>query len=1334
MKKGILRTTIIFIGLLVMAVGFLYLARTTRTLSRIMKNYVEAELKKTLHREVTVGKISTNIVNRITLENVAIASERRVSEGVILVCDKVTISYNPLRILLSKRDVESGIRKIVLKSPHLLFNNRMGQWNFVLPVTFQKESTLPTFPHIVIAGGKVTIEDTQERFRKIEIRDVSGNLTTGDRIYRLPWQESSRSEEELRSQIHFNFSGKSNQSRNDKIRLKGTYSKKKKELGIKLNIFNLDLANLSNLLPSSPKFRVLTGEGDLSLDLITTLDEENYDSIIGIGTSVSGKQKRFKDLDRILSFSGELALAEVSCLWLSHRVENIRGRVVFDNHRIGSQEIFLQYGGSEIKLCGGLERYLSQPSLGVNLSANLGLSRLPEIVKIDELKRILPLDGLAKVSVDISGSLSTPKLKGWFLLPRGKIRGRPVEEFQGQFIYQNRIVRIINLQGKICEGTLVSSGKIDIGQPYVDLDFVLRSMDLGSSLPPYWTDKVEGKGSLSGDIFGKPTEFQAKGELDLREVKFLGTNLGSISGIFNYANRELEIESKISGDNYKLNTTLLLGKEDLRISRLEISAPERLGMALAGQIGLLGNRKLDLTVLNSFVEIGHLPWLARRIDRFSGRVNFLGKIGGTIESPQVSGKLWSTGLKAIEEEIEFYSQVDYQEKILKVTSFKLNDVYRANLTVNFDREIPVVRGSVESTDGDLKLISTLFSGKAGKSSEIAGTLRGEIGFSNLYLSDSWWEKVRAKGVVSIVQPMIGQVALDELAFGFNMTEQGLSVDKFRFSRGTGEVTGSAQVEMRKGKQNAINVDSEWRNYPVNFSSGKQVKRGGDSDGNMAISWRRSRENRVSGSLNFTGKLAWKEDWGIRGSLLGKEFKYNGEPLGPIGADLSLNRKLIRVSSFRCGDDLKGDFAIELGKQKTMSGGVEVDTMRVSHFLRLLFAPGEEKTFLNKIKGKLYSKILFQGLWENPQISGYVDIERGVFSTTNFLFKSTFNCKGRGVNLESAELKFAPGGRVLAKGKIDLNKLEPWEIDVALEQFQLSRLQSLFYERTLNTFGAINGNLKLRGALAQPHLKVELESQNIGVSSFHVDTLKTDFRVERILGEEESIELLFDSFSAVFGKSLFRLAEESRVGFSLSRKSVDFALLSEFRNINFAKLSIFGGAELKGTANFSTSLPVLEATLTPRDLWVNRHNFETVKLRLSYRDRKLFFLPVAEETFQLLGEIDFERADSFDIKLLEFIQGKDRLVTINGNADLSGPIDLTVQGREGKIDAGLIGELLNVKIPLKGNSGFDLKLSRSSTEGKKEKFYDSLQIEGKVDIAGGAIGSLQFDDFHALIKS
>jgi len=1334
MKKAILRTTIIFIGFLFVTLGFIYLARTTRTLSRIMKTYVEVELKKAFDREVTVGKISTNIVNRITFQNVAIASEKRVSEGVVLACEKVTISYNPLLILLKKRDFEKSIVKVVLKSPHLLLTNRMGKWNFVLPATSGKASTLSSLPDIVIVDGKITIENVKEKVRKVEIENISGILATRDRIQRLLWRERSGRGEKLSSQIRFNFSGKSNQSRNDKIRLKGTYSKERRELSININILDLDLASYSNLFLSAPNFKVLTGEGNLYLNLRTILSDENYNRIVRMATPVGRNQERLKDFDQILSFSGELVLAELSCQWLSHTVQDIRGRIVFDNHRIGSQGISLRYEGLEVKLRGGLEKYLSQPALGLTLSANFGLSILPGIVKIDGLKSLLPLDGSAEVSMDISGNLSNPNLKGWFLLPKAKIAGRPVEEFQGQFIYQDRMVKL-NLQGNIYEGTLVFSGKIDIDKPYLDLDFALRSIALESLLPQDWTDEVRGKGSLSGNIFGKPPEIQAKGEIDLKEVKFLGANLGSVSGFFNYAKKELEIKAQTSENNCEVNSTLLLGREAIRISRLEILAPERARITLAGQIGLVDSKKLDLTVLNSYVETGNIPWLAQRTNKFSGRVNFLGKIGGTMKSPEVSGKVWSSSLKVMEEETEFDSVVYYREKVLKLTSFKFNNVYSANLTVKFDREIPVVEGSIETTDGDLKLISTIVSGKGGKPREIGGTLRGEIDFSNLSLGDSWWENLKAKGSVSVVQLRFGRISFDELAFGFKTTEQGLSLDKFHFSTGNGKVTGSAQMGMRKGTQNIIIVNTEWRNYPVNFSSGKQAKTDEDSKGKTAASWRPSGENRVSGSLNFQGKLVWEKDWEIAGSFSGKDFIYNGEPLEPIAADLSLNRKLAHLSSFHCGSDWKGDFTVELDKEKTMTGGIEVNTTKVQHFIRLIFGTGGEKSLLNKITGNLYGKILFNGRLENPQINVYLDIDRGVFSSTSFLFKSVFNYSQREINLELAELKFAPQGTAIAKGKIDFNKLEPLEINVALERLDLSGLQSLFQDRNLKTFGEVNGNVQLRGAFANPHLKVELELQNSGVNSFQVNKIKTGFRVEKALGEEdERIELVFDSFSAGFGESLFRLNPESRIRFSLSKKLVNFSLLSEFRNINFAKLSIFGGAELSGTANFSSNSPVLELMLTTRELWVNRHNFETLKLKLSYGDRKLFFLPVGKETFQLLGEIDFERLDSFNVKLLELFQGKDRLIAINGNADLSGPIDLTVRGGKGRIPLSVIGELLNVRTPLEGNSGFDLRLSRTSIEGEKEKSYDSIFMQGRIDVTDGSIGNLLFDNFNALFKA
>jgi len=1337
-KKGILKRAIIFIGIFALALGLVYLASTTSTLSRIMKTYVETELRKTLDREVAVGKISTNIVNRITLQNVAIASDRKLSEGVVLVCEKVTINYNPLLIILAKHDLGKSIVKVILKSPHLFLTGSVDKANFFLPASFQKLSILSKVPNIVIAGGTITIGDVKEKIEKFEIRNISGSLTTGERSYRLPWREKRQRVEKLSSQIYFSLSGKSNQSRNDKIKLKGTYNKETKELSLNLNIFSLDLPNYSSLFLSSPDFKVLTGEGNFSLDVKTTLNEENCSRIAEIATFMPRDRERVRDFLRILSFSGELAVARMSYRWASYTLTDIRGSIVFDNYRAGSQGIALRYRGWEFTISGGIESYLSQPALGLTVSANLELSTLSEILKTNKLNSLLPLQGSVKLSVEISESLSHPKLKGWFLSPEAEIAGRPVEGFQGQFLYQDGIVRIMDLQGKIYEGGLVLSGKIDIGQPYLDLDFAWRGIDFRNLFPPDWTDKAKGKGSISGNISGKPAEFQAEGKIDLVEVEFLRVTLGSVSGFLNYAKGKLEINANTSENNYNLSTSLLLSKEAIGISKLQITASERSRIALQGQIGLLGARKLELTVLDSYVEAGYLPWPRQRSDGPTGKVNFLGRIGGTIKSPEISGKVWSSSLQVMKERMEFNSEVYYRERVLRVNSFKLNDDYSMNLTIKFDGRIPVASGAIKTTGGDLRFISALFSGEGANSTKVGGSLKGEIDFSNLYLGDLWWENVRAKGAVSIVQATAGQFSLDEGGFGFNIDDKGLSVDKFHFSSGRGEVRGSAQMGMRRDSQNRINIDTEWRNYPLDFSSGKLVKVGVDSEGKTAASLRRARENRVTGILNFRGKLLWMKDWKIAGSFSGKDFEYNGEPLGAISANLSLNRELAHFSSFRYGSDLQGELKIELVKQKTVTGGIEVDSTKVSHFLRLMFETGREKSslnYLNELKGNLHSKIVFSGLLENPQVNGYIDIEQGIFSTTNFIFKSTFNYDGKELNLGSAELKFAPGGTVIARGKIDFHKLEALEITAAISDMELSSVQSLFPDSKLKTFGKINGNFQLRGDFKRPGLKVALQTKGIGVNSLRADAMETEFRIEKVLEDEsERVQLVFDSFSASFGQSLLRLAPESRVTFPRSKKIIDFSLVSQFRNINFARMSIFGDAELKGVANFAEDFPVLEVTLTTRDMWVNRHNFQRVMLKLSYQDRKLFFLPVAQETFQLLGEIDLLRLDNFNIRLLEFFQGKDRLVTVTGNVDLSGPIEVTVQGKEGEIAASLLGELLDLRVPIKGESGFNLKISRASIRREKGKEYDSLSVQGAINIINGSLGILLFDDFHALFSA
>jgi len=1335
MKRPFLRRTIIFTIFLIAIFGFLYLARTTRSLSKMVRDYVEVKLSEAFDREVNIGKVSTNIVNRITLQNVAVASGRKLSEGTVLLLEKVTIKYNPLLILLAKRDPGGSVVKVILKSPHLFLTNRRGKWDFPLPVAFRGKAIFPTFPDIAILNGKVTVEDVSGKLRSIEIREVSGFLSLRGGVPRSLWREKRGREERLSPEFYFSFSGKSNQSTDDRIRLKGTYLKEKRSLRLSLNILDLDLPSYSRIFLPNTKFKVLKGEADLDLNLNTILNEENYEKIVTLATAIVEDKKRYGDFAQILSFSGELAFGKLFCQWSSHSLNGVKGKIVFDNHRIGTPGIFLQYRGVEIKVSGGVEQYLSQPVLGLTLSANLGLSRLPEIVRVDAWNRILPLDGSAKLSADISGTLSNPKCKGWLLIPEGKVSGRPFEEFQGQFVYEDRVLRIINLQGKVYEGTLVFSGEVDISRPYVNLDFVLRSIDLAKLTPREWIDRVGGKGSLSGNIFGQPSDLEAKGEIGLREFRLWGRHFGSVSGFFHYAKRGLEIEANSDVDGYKLSTGLLFEGDGMRVSRLEILLPERARIALFGRVGFSTGGKLELSISNSYIHTAKLPWIGQRTDIFSGRVDFLGEIRGTIRSPDVSGKAWSSGLRVMDEEVEFNCGFHYRDRILRVTPFELNRAYYADLTFNLERKKPAVTGFVETTEGDLKFISSLFSGNRAKSKEMAGTVRGRVDFSNFSLGASWCEELKAKGAFSIFQPRLGWVFFDELVLEFNMAQQELNLNRFGFSVGFGEITGSAKIGMEKDSENIIDISTRFQNYPIISSFRKQPDEGGDLKQIRPAVAEGTGRNSVDGRLNFHGKLVWKKDWKIAGSFLGEELKYNGEKLGAVGAKLALNRKLAYLSSLYCGNDLKGDITIDLAKGKTISGSIEVNKSPVPHFLRLVIGRGADRLAVNQIKGNLNGKLLFSGLLENPRVTGYLDIERGTFSGTDFMFKSTFNYERTGMNLESAELKFVSGGRIIAKGGIDPNKPEPVEGILTVEELELSELTSLFQQKKSEILGKVNGNIQVRGAFNHPRLKAALQLKDIRISSFQADKIETAFRAERVIGEENaSAELVFDSFSAGFGEGLVRLVPEGRIGLSLSRKLIDFSLFGEFRNINLAKLSIFGGAELDGTVDFSGNSPVLETRLTTRDLWVNQHNFEAVSLRLSYADSKLFFLPVAKESFQLLGEIDFESPDRFKVKLIEFFRGKDRLITASGNVNLSGPISVTVEGRKSKIPASVLAELLNLTIPVKGDSGFVLKLSRTMAGQEKERLLESLRIEGKIEVANGSIGNLPFSDFHALFQA
>ena len=113
----------------------------------------------------------------------------------------------------------------------------------------------------------------------------------------------------------------------------------------------------------------------------------------------------------------------------------------------------------------------------------------------------------------------------------------------------------------------------------------------------------------------------------------------------------------------------------------------------------------------------------------------------------------------------------------------------------------------------------------------------------------------------------------------------------------------------------------------------------------------------------------------------------------------------------------------------------------------------------------------------------------------------FNYDGKELNLGSAELKFTPGGTVIARGKIDFHKLEALEITAAVNDMDLSSVQGLFPDSNLKSFGKINGNFQLRGDFKRPRLKVALQTKGIGVNNLRADALETEFRIEKVLEDE-----------------------------------------------------------------------------------------------------------------------------------------------------------------------------------------------------------------------------------------
>ncbi len=164
------------------ALGWLFVyVNSVRTRARI-KAGLEARLSGALKREFRLGDVGFRLPLSLSIDGAAVASWDSLSQGALLSVDEIILSADPLRSLLQRRIIVSGVH---LKGARVVLEqDSSGRWNF--DELFKSDSTKPkgkkNFPPVSVPSMSLSNSSALVRLAKGSERIEAVRLQAGLRM------------------------------------------------------------------------------------------------------------------------------------------------------------------------------------------------------------------------------------------------------------------------------------------------------------------------------------------------------------------------------------------------------------------------------------------------------------------------------------------------------------------------------------------------------------------------------------------------------------------------------------------------------------------------------------------------------------------------------------------------------------------------------------------------------------------------------------------------------------------------------------------------------------------------------------------------------------------------------------------------------------------------------------------------------------------------------------------------------------------------------------------------------------------------------------------------
>ncbi|MFH1761023.1 MAG: DUF748 domain-containing protein, partial [bacterium] len=344
-----------------------------------LKDILLGEISKALGREVTAEHIRGVLLYQIVFEDVKIAKDKKVKDGIIATAKKIAVNYNPIKLGLNSNEPLKAIESIVIRDADItVIRNKNGDINLASIAPPAEESTGPFKPFFL---GNIHLDNCQ-----VNYFDYKGNTPSPPEkpfkatLSGINGKVDFKNNGDLKININSDILTSDNKS---DIKIKGEYNLASQKYGLSINANKISIGDWGNYLALAPEIAFYSGSANAKINIANKKDK--------------------------LSINGKIDLANTGLSYANYKIDNIRGNIYLQQNQVSLDNFYVEYIGIPISIQGKIAD-LADPKFDLVVSSNnINLSNITKTVP--ELKDA-SFSGKSSLALNISGTAKHPKANG----------------------------------------------------------------------------------------------------------------------------------------------------------------------------------------------------------------------------------------------------------------------------------------------------------------------------------------------------------------------------------------------------------------------------------------------------------------------------------------------------------------------------------------------------------------------------------------------------------------------------------------------------------------------------------------------------------------------------------------------------------------------------------------------------------------------------------------------------------------------------------------------------------------------------------------------------------